>query len=88
MTDSYQDLTQLGHPSRIPATPADATSGGKSARNCRLRSAPAKLPSTATGYSDSSLKKGEGYAYRVRAINDDGESACSNVARVTLPTKP
>jgi len=24
MTDSYQDLTQLGHPSRIPATPADA----------------------------------------------------------------
>jgi hypothetical protein len=48
----------------------------------------AKLPSTATGYSDSSLKKGEGYAYRVRAINDDGESACSNVARGTLPTKP
>jgi hypothetical protein len=48
----------------------------------------AKLPSTATAYSDSSLKKGAGYAYRVRAINDDGESAYSNVARGTLPTKP
>ena len=45
----------------------------------------AKLPSTATEYSDSSLKKGERFAYRVRAINADGESAYSNIARGALP---
>jgi hypothetical protein len=48
----------------------------------------AKLPATATEYSDSSLKKGERVAYRVRAINGDGESAYSNIVRVALPTKP
>jgi len=48
----------------------------------------AKLPSTATEYSDSSLKKGERFAYRVRASNGDGESAYSNIARGALPTKP
>ena len=41
----------------------------------------AKLPSTATEYSDSSLKKGDHFAYRVRAVNSDGESAYSNIAR-------
>jgi hypothetical protein len=41
----------------------------------------AKLPNTATEYSDSSLKKGDRVAYRVRAINSDGESAYSNIAR-------
>jgi hypothetical protein len=48
----------------------------------------AKLPSTATEYSDSSLKKGERFAYRVRASNGDGESAYSNIARGAFPTKP
>jgi len=48
----------------------------------------AKLSATATEYSDSSLKKGERFAYRVRAINGDGESAYSNIARGALPTKP
>jgi len=48
----------------------------------------AKLPATATEYSDSSLKKGERFAYRVRAVNSDGESAYSNIARGTLPIKP
>jgi hypothetical protein len=48
----------------------------------------AKLPPTATEYSDSSLKKGERFAYRVRAINGDGESAYSNVERGAFPTKP
>jgi hypothetical protein len=48
----------------------------------------AKLASTATEYSDSSLKKGERFAYRVRAINGDGESAYSNIARGALPAKP
>ena len=48
----------------------------------------AKLSSTATEYSDSSLKKGERFAYRVRASNGDGESAYSNIARGALPTKP
>jgi hypothetical protein len=41
----------------------------------------AKLPNTATEYSDSSLKKGDHFAYRIRAINSDGESAYSNIAR-------
>jgi hypothetical protein len=40
-----------------------------------------KVPNTATEYSDSSLKNGDHFAYRVRAINADGESAYSNVAR-------
>jgi hypothetical protein len=48
----------------------------------------AKLPATATEYSDSSFKKGERFAYRVRAINGDGESAYSNIARGALPSKP
>ena len=48
----------------------------------------AKLPATTTEYSDSSLKKGERFAYRVRAINGDGESAYSNIVRGALPSKP
>jgi hypothetical protein len=49
----------------------------------------AKLPPTATEYTDTTtLKKGERFAYRVRAINDDGESAYSNIARGSLPLKP
>ena len=48
----------------------------------------AKLSATATEYSDSSLKRGERFAYRVRAINGDGESAYSNIARGALPTGP
>ena len=41
----------------------------------------AKLPRTATEYSDSSLKKAAHFAYRVRAVNSEGESAYSNIAR-------
>jgi len=48
----------------------------------------AKLSATASDYSDSSLKKGDRFAYRVRAINADGESAYSNIARGAIPTKP
>jgi hypothetical protein len=48
----------------------------------------AKLPATTTEYSDSSHKKGERFAYRVRAINGDGESAYSNIVRGALPSKP
>ncbi len=48
----------------------------------------AKLPFTATEYSDSNLKKGERIAYRVRAINAGGESAYSNIARAVVPAKP
>jgi hypothetical protein len=48
----------------------------------------ANLPATTTDYSDSSLKKGERFAYRVRAINGDGESAYSNIVRGPLPGKP
>jgi hypothetical protein len=48
----------------------------------------AKLPATATEYTDSTVKKGERFAYRVRAINDDGESAYSNIARGSLSVHP
>jgi hypothetical protein len=48
----------------------------------------AKLPATTTEYSDPGLKKGERFAYRVRAINGDGESAYSNIVRGALPSKP
>ena len=41
----------------------------------------AKLAANATEYSDSTLKKGERPAYRVRAVNDSGQSAYSNIAR-------
>lgn len=48
----------------------------------------AKLPSTASEYTDSGLKKGDRIAYRVRALNADGESAYSNIVRGLLSAKP
>jgi hypothetical protein len=45
----------------------------------------AKLAASATEYSDSTLKKGQRTAYRVRAINDAGQSGYSNIARESLP---
>ena len=48
----------------------------------------AKLSADATQFSDSTLKKGEHFAYRVRALHDAGESAYSNIARGALSTKP
>jgi hypothetical protein len=42
----------------------------------------ANLGAASTEYSDSPLKKEDRTAYRVRAINKEGESAYSNVARV------
>ncbi len=47
----------------------------------------AKLAANATEYTDSTLKKGQRAAYRVRALNDAGQSAYSNIARVA-PAKP
>jgi hypothetical protein len=44
----------------------------------------AKLPPDATGYTDSQAGKGQTVCYRVRAVNDAGESAYSNIARVQL----
>jgi hypothetical protein len=55
----------------------ESSGGGASGTWTRI----AKLPNTATQYSDSTLKKGDNFAYRIRAINSDGESAYSNVAR-------
>jgi hypothetical protein len=48
----------------------------------------AKLAGGASDYSDSDLKKGERVAYRVRALNAEGESAYSNVARAVVPANP
>jgi hypothetical protein len=46
----------------------------------------AKLAAGTMEYSDSSVKKGQRVAYRVRAVNADGESAYSNIARITPAT--
>jgi hypothetical protein len=47
-----------------------------------------KLGSDAAAYSDSTVKKGQRVAYRVRATNEKGESAYSNIVRFALPAKP
>jgi len=47
----------------------------------------AKLENLATEYTDSVVAKGSQVAYRVRAYNDAGESAYSNIARVAIPAR-
>jgi hypothetical protein len=44
----------------------------------------ATLSATATSYSDTSVSKGKTYYYRVYAYNSFGNSAYSNVAKVTI----
>ena len=39
-----------------------------------------KLDANVTEYSDSTLKKGQHVGYRVRVVNDAGQSAYSNIA--------
>jgi hypothetical protein len=43
----------------------------------------ASLGANASGYRDNTLRKGQKAAYRVRALNSAGESAYSNVVRIT-----
>jgi hypothetical protein len=45
----------------------------------------AELAFRATEYTDPHLKKGQAVSYRVLATNGDGQSASSNIARVTVP---
>ncbi|HEU4753076.1 MAG TPA: S8 family serine peptidase [Armatimonadota bacterium] len=45
----------------------------------------AALPAGTTSYRDSGLTAGAAYTYRVRAVNDSGDSPYSNEAAVTLP---
>ena len=45
----------------------------------------AELAPSAVDYSDSRVKKGQQLAYKVRATNAGGESASSNIVRVTGP---
>ncbi|PYV51324.1 MAG: hypothetical protein DMG92_04845 [Acidobacteria bacterium] len=47
----------------------------------------AKLTNNATDYGDSTLRKGEHFAYRVRAFNSEGESAYSNIARGAVSSR-
>lgn len=42
----------------------------------------AKLAADATEYRDTGIRQGKGVAYRVRALNKEGESAYSNVVRL------
>jgi hypothetical protein len=48
----------------------------------------AELGPTVAKYMDSSLKRGQTLAYRVRAANADGESGYSNIARAAVPANP
>lgn len=43
--------------------------------------------SNATSYSDSTVRKGTTYYYRIRATNSDGDSAYSNETSATTPRK-
>ncbi len=43
---------------------------------------------TDTAYTDTGLTAGDSYRYVVRAVDSAGESADSNVVRVTVPTVP
>ena len=45
----------------------------------------ATLPAAATDYTDTGITREKAAAYRVRAVNKEGESAYSNVVRVDLP---
>jgi hypothetical protein len=45
----------------------------------------AKLPVNAREYVDAKAPKGKSAGYRVRAFNEAGESAYSNVARTGVP---
>jgi hypothetical protein len=45
----------------------------------------AELASSATRYTDSRARKGQQSSYRVRATNESGKSASSNIVRVTAP---
>jgi len=45
----------------------------------------AKLPATASAYSDATVTPRENVVYRVRASNTAGESAYSNLVRAALP---
>jgi hypothetical protein len=47
----------------------------------------AELGATASAYTDSHVAKGDHLGYRVRAANRDGESAYSNIARITVASK-
>jgi len=42
----------------------------------------AQLPYSATDFADSQVKQGQPVSYRVRAVNEGGESASSNTVRV------
>lgn len=44
-----------------------------------------ELASSATQYTDWRVRKGQATSYRVRATNSAGESASSNIVRVTVP---
>jgi hypothetical protein len=47
----------------------------------------ANLAASAVEYDDTSVRGGQRVAYRVRAVNAEGESAYSNIVRMTFSTK-
>ena len=67
--------THGGHPAGL-AVERRAGNNGKWERI-------AKLPASAAQYVDSNPASGQVNCYRVRAVNDAGESAYSNIARIS-----
>jgi hypothetical protein len=47
----------------------------------------ANLAASAVEYDDTSVRGGQRVAYRIRAVNAEGESAYSNIVRMTFSTK-
>jgi len=47
----------------------------------------ANLAAGTVEYSDATVRSGQRVAYRVRAVNAEGESAYSNIVRMTFSTK-
>jgi hypothetical protein len=69
---------------------ADNETGFKIERSTRTNGSFAQIDTVGadvTSYSDTTVRKGTTYFYRVRATNGDGDSAYSNEASATTPKK-
>jgi len=79
LTGDSAQLTWEPHGSDVTATAVERRVGEQGAWE-RV----AKLPVGANRYTDSRLAKGQRLSYRVRALNDAGESAYSNIVRIRM----
>lgn len=69
-----------GAPQHIVVERREEVSGGRGSWR-RI----AELPASGTEYTDPGIKKAQHLFYRIRAVNDGGESATSNTVWMTVP---